>query len=179
MRKEIREMETKETMFARGAFDIVIGIDPDSERSGLAVLDVRSRKMRVAALPFPELMDALRSAKESAEAEGRSVRVVIEAGYMRKGNWHLRAGDTRASAAAKGRNVGMNHQTGALICEMCRHFGLRVSEASPLPKLWKGRDRKITHSELASFTGVSGRTNQDGRDAALLAWVSAGLPVKV
>ena len=43
----------------------------------------------------------------------------------------------------------------------------------------KGKDRKITAEELKAFTGVTGRTNQEGRDAALLAWEYAGLPIKM
>lgn len=42
-----------------------------------------------------------------------------------------------------------------------------------------GKDGKITHEELASFTGVKERTNQEGRDAALLAWTYAGLPIRM
>ena len=44
--------------------------------------------------------------------------------------------------------------------------------------LWNSKDGKITHEELAKFTGITQRTNQEGRDAALLAWTFAGLPVK-
>jgi hypothetical protein len=54
-----------------------------------------------------------------------------------------------------------------------------VEEVKPLKKCWKGRDGKITHEELARFTGLMGHTNQDGRDAALLAWVRAGLPIRL
>ncbi|MDR1339587.1 MAG: hypothetical protein LBK58_06010 [Prevotellaceae bacterium] len=38
---------------------------------------------------------------------------------------------------------------------------------------------QITHKELAAFTGITGRNNQEERDAALIAWVWAGLEVKV
>jgi hypothetical protein len=178
MGKTINRMP-EATAFARGAFDIVAGIDPDISRSGFALLDVRTRELRVCTLPFPELMDRLREVRDAAAESGRSLRVVVEASYLVRGNWHVSPRDSKAAAAAKGRSVGMNHQTGALICEMCRHMGIRVSEAAPLPKIWRGRDRKITHEELCHIAGEVGRTNQDGRDAALLAWVSAGLPLKV
>lgn len=56
---------------------------------------------------------------------------------------------------------------------------LRGSRDERLRKGWKGKDGKITHDELASFTGLMGRTNQDVRDAALLAWAFAGLPIRV
>ena len=45
--------------------------------------------------------------------------------------------------------------------------------------MWQGKDGKITQQEIASFTGITGRNNQEERDAALLAWVYAGLPIKI
>jgi len=62
---------------------------------------------------------------------------------------------------------------------MARHIGLNVEEIKPLRKYWKGKDGKITPQELQSFTGFKGRSNQDGRDAALIAWVYAGLPIRI
>jgi hypothetical protein len=49
----------------------------------------------------------------------------------------------------------------------------------PLKKNWKGKDGKITHKELALFTGLTGRTNQEARDAGLIAWIFAGLPIRI
>jgi hypothetical protein len=43
--------------------------------------------------------------------------------------------------------------------------------------IWNGKDGKITHEELAAFTGLKGRTNQEERDAALIAWNYAGFPL--
>jgi len=62
---------------------------------------------------------------------------------------------------------------------MCKHYGIEVIEHFPLRKIWKGKDGKITQEELASFTGLKGRTNQDARDAALLAWSFANLPIRL
>jgi hypothetical protein len=39
-------------------------------------------------------------------------------------------------------------------------------------------DGKITQDELKQITGITVKTNQDGRDAALLAWVFAELPIQ-
>ena len=77
------------------------------------------------------------------------------------------------------KDVGANHETGRKIIEMCEHYGIEVMPHAPLVKCWKGKDRKITHEELASFTGIMGRTNQDARDAGLLAWTFAGLPIRI
>ena len=63
---------------------------------------------------------------------------------------------------------------------MCEAYGMQWQFVKPFRKVWSGRDRKITHEELSAVTGlVYGRTNQEMRDAALIAWVSAGLPVRV
>ncbi len=114
--------------------------------------------------------------KEQAQC-GESLVVVVEAGWMvRKSNFHDAQGH-RAEKIAK--DVGANHETGRKIIEMCKHYGIEVVQHAPLVKCWKGKDRKITHEELASITGLIGRTNQDARDAALLAWVFAGLPIRL
>jgi len=105
--------------------------------------------------------------------------VVVEAGWLIQSNWHLLHKDSKAVAAAKGNSIGRNHETGRKIVEMCKHYGIEVLEHFPLKKQWKGKDGKITHKELASFTGLTGTTNQDARDAALLAWVFAGLPIRL
>ena len=55
-------------------------------------------------------------------------------------------------------------------------------EAAALKELhqcWKGKDRKITDEEIKCFMPIKGRTNQESRDAALLAWVFSGLPIRV
>ena len=63
---------------------------------------------------------------------------------------------------------------------MAKHIGFEVEEVKPLKKLWKGRDGKITQEELENIIGpLNVRLSQDSRDAALLAWWYAGLPVKM
>jgi hypothetical protein len=62
---------------------------------------------------------------------------------------------------------------------MCGHYGIPVTTVKPLKKTWRGKDGKITREELAYFTRITGRNNQEERDVALIAWVWAGLPVKM
>lgn len=62
---------------------------------------------------------------------------------------------------------------------MCKHYRIEVLPHFPLKKHWKGKEGKITHEELAYFTGIKKRTNQDARDAALLAWNFAGFPIRM
>lgn len=158
-------------------YDNIIAIDPDREKSGVAYLHPGSRRLEVSNLSFPLLLDYLKASKEEYERISESLIVVVEAGWKaKKSNYHAMMGH-RAEKIAK--DVGANHETGRKIVEMCRYYGLEVEEHAPLPKCWQGRDRKITQEEPESFTGLHGRTNQDARDAALLAWMYAGLPIKV
>lgn len=76
----------------------------------------------------------------------------------------------------------MNHQTGILTEQMCEAMGIPCRVVKPLRKCWKGDGGKITHAELQNIVGVTcklPRTNQDQRDACLLAWVHAGLPIRI
>lgn len=157
----------------------VIGIDPDVDKSGVAYLQVATRKLEVAALSFPALMDYFDYVVATMKKSGESAIVVVEASWMTKSNWHLCIKETKQRAAAKGYSVGQNHQTGKLICEMARAKGLEVLEHAPLRKCWRGKDGKITADELQQITGLIGRTNQESRDAALLAWCYANLPMRL
>lgn len=159
-------------------YDNIIAIDPDNDKSGVAFLKPKTRQLEVTNLTFPLLLDYLQHVKGVHDETKESLIVVVEAGWMvKKSNFHDAQGH-RAEKIAK--DVGANHETGRKIVEMCRHYGIKVLEHAPLVKCWKGRDGKITHEELVAFTGLmGGRTNQDARDAALLAWVFANLPIRV
>lgn len=158
-------------------YDIIIAIDPDTEESGVARLDTKTRSFNIQTLPFPELLDYLQCVKEGCAKNGESLIVIVEAGWLvGKSNYHNYQG-RRAEKIAK--NVGSNHETGRKIIEMCKHYRIEVLPHFPLKKHWKGKEGKITHEELAYFTGIKKRTNQDARDAALLAWNFAGFPIRM
>lgn len=162
--------------------ELIIGIDPDVEKSGVACLNIGQRSFVLAETrDFPALVKYLGGFSDWPGGANR-VQVVVEASWKVTGNWHLNQWERRQKAAAKGYDVGRNHETGRKICEMARYYGLDVVEHIPLRKCWKGPDRKITHEELARFTdidGVNKRTNQEVRDAALLAWSMANFPIRL
>ncbi len=159
-------------------YDRVIGIDPDVERSGVAEVQVSTGRIEVTSLSFPALLDYLRLMGERTKSE--ATVVVVEAGYLNASNWHIGRGGGERRAARIGNNTGRNHETARKIVEMARHYGFEVVEQRPLRKRWRGKDGKITHEELAYVVGgLERRTSQDARDAALLAWTYAGLPVRV
>lgn len=148
--------------------DLIIGIDPDVDKSGVACIDVAEGTVWTDALPLPMLLD---SVGDMAGEPGRTAVVVIEASWSLSHNWHGRMNDTRRVAGRKGYDVGRNHQTGIAIAELLRHRGIKVVERPPLLKVWRGRDGKITHEEMTQLCGWDRkRSNQEERDALLLAW---------
>lgn len=154
-----------------------IGIDPDNQESGVAKVNRLTKEIVVSKFSFPLLVSYL----GCIDFEERHLyQIVIEGGWLNKSNWHtLGKYISTQKAAAIGRSAGMNHQTGILIKEMCESMKLQVQVVKPLKKCWRGKDGKITQDEAEYFMGKLPRMNQDERDAALLAWVHAGLTVKM
>ncbi len=155
----------------------IIGIDPDVDKSGVAHLSFPNREIELLTLPFPQLLDWLVWSADTAIEKNQTLIVVVEAGWkVDKSNFH----DIHGRAGQKlAKNVGANHETGKKIIEMCEHFGIEVIEQHPLKKTWKGRGGKITHEEIAYFTEIKTSTNQEVRDALLIAWCFANLPIRV
>ena len=156
----------------------ILGIDPDVKKSGMALLDVEARRFRfVEAYDFGEL---LRTFGMLAEDNGlRPLKVVVEDSWTTTHNWHL-YGMSLNKAAALGRSVGLCHATGMHIITAAKLYGLDVTTMTPLKKMWKGRDGKITQQEIAAFIPDWPRTsNPEERDAALLAWAYADLPIRI
>lgn len=158
--------------------DCIIGIDPDCEKSGLAILYHHDRKLLIGSYHFPKLIDVVREFNNAY-----NLVVVVEAGWIRQAHWHLTANDTKRSAASKGNAVGRNHETGRKIVEMLKHYHINVVEQPPYNKIWKGSDRKITHKELVelldnnNFAYLFKKTNQEERDAVLLALGYSNIPL--
>jgi hypothetical protein len=161
-------------MMMRSNADIIIGIDPDVKKSGVGVVSRERKGVEVFSRSFPELLEYLKMA-----ATHTSVVVVVEASWKISTNWHAGRGDSIRTAARKGKDAGRCHEVGRKIVECARYYGLEVVERLPLKKIWKGKDGKITDAEIKAFMPIQGRTNQEERDAALLAWDYAGLPIRI
>jgi len=137
---------------------LYIGIDPDVDKSGFAVWNKPAQKFEsIEALGLAEIMSFFQVMKISIEI------VVIEAGYMNKGNRHTFKGQTVAAAAKTGENVGRNHQRGMDIVEILEWMRIPYRLQKPSTKnSWKN-DEKI----FQKMTGVKGG-NPEKRDAAML-----------
>lgn len=161
-------------------YTTIIAIDPDTEKSGVATLDLDGMKVHAEAMPFPVLLDELSNTQ--CLSRGKNFKVIVEGGWLvSKSNYHYAKGKGGERIA---KNVGANHETGRKIVEMLAHWGIEHEVIHPLKKCWKGRDGKITLAELNSLLrgmGIKemGRCNQDVRDAVLIALTCSGLPMRM
>lgn len=162
-------------------YDLVIGIDPDTEKSGYVVVDCKACKVKTATTwDLAKLFGILSADKEYCKSAGLKMLVVVEAAYLGSHhNWHLGGGFVSpAKAATIGYHSGRNHETGRAIVEFCKFLEIDVYPQKPLRKGWKGRDGKITHDEVTKLCKWDlKRSNQEVRDALLLAWAHANLPM--
>lgn len=152
----------------------VIGIDPDVEKSGYAIV-LDGEVDSVHTMKAAELLEELKETINNTHPYDKLV-IVIEAGWLNSSNWHIGAYCNAHRAAKIGESVGRCHEVGKIIHEWCEHHAkyhdnVKVLAVKPLRKRWRGKDNKITAEELQHITGYTQRTNQEGRDACLLAWV--------
>lgn len=169
----------------RQNYRYIVAIDPDCDKSGVAYVDTTNGKVLVSKLTFPEIIRFIKHMNEYKEdpyLSNHDFKVVIEAGWLNQGNWHLGKDKymSASRAAAIGRKVGLNHQTGILLSQMCEDMMIPTELQIPYRKTWQGKDGKITQEEIEQITGHPKlpRMNQDQRDALLIAWVHSGLPMK-
>lgn len=59
-------MEEQATYNRKHKYDVLIGIDPDVERSGYSVLDTRKMKMEMSVCPFPLLVEGIKNFMSTA-----------------------------------------------------------------------------------------------------------------
>ena len=147
----------------------IVAIDPDVDKSGVAILDTSYHRLSLMSLSFPELVEYLMGLQGS-----KATTVCVEAGWKINSNWHIKRYDSKQSACAKGNSTGRNHEVGRKMVELCEYWKIPCKTIKPLRKCWKGKDGKITHNEIKSvLNGMNikcpARTNQEERDATLIA----------
>ncbi|HEO1789223.1 TPA: hypothetical protein VAM21_001945 [Acinetobacter baumannii] len=142
---------------------IIIGIDPDLEKSGVAVL--KDGLLRLDNMRFYDLTQYFEVNKDQIK------KVVIEAGWLnKKSNLHGHIGQSKRAGERIAKNVGENHATGKLLVEMAESLGLTVVLVKPTKS-------KKNSEEFNRITGWQGRTNQEQRDAGMLIWGMSGKKV--
>lgn len=156
---------------------LLIGIDPDTDRSGWASIDIRSRTLHLERLPLPELLDRLDAFREDLGTQV-GAHFVLEDIWSTAHNWHVSPRDSRDVVAKKGYHLGRCAMVGEILRDAIARRGFYLLCQPPLAKCWRGADRKITHEELLQLAERHRlaidrdhlkRSHQDERDAALLA----------
>ena len=169
-----------------------IGIDPDCEASGIAIIGVEGKDIKCMSDRFPVLLEFIKTTFNIHQT-----LIIVEAGWLnKKSNFRPNFGkklnsdssykEIKDSYESSQRisdrisaKVGANHETGKKIVEMLEYYGFKVELIKPLPKRWKGVGGKITHEEINAILKRNGfdelkRTNQDVRDSVLIALTAYG-----
>jgi hypothetical protein len=144
----------------------IIGIDPDKEASGVAVLNrVSGQFTELKKLNFPKLIKLIVSYKPD------DVVFVVEAGWKNKSTWHyppnVHTWNGKAAwmhGAKIGKDVGRNHDVGEQLVTCLTEWGFQVIEPRPDNAKW---DADFFNLQ----TGHTGKSNQEVRDAGKLAWL--------
>lgn len=148
---------------------LIVGLDPDSEATGYAVLDMEQRQLSLARLGFPELLECMRL------HQGQPVLYVLEDVWTNSANWHIKQGQNIATVAKIGYDLGRCAQTGRMIQQLAQSMNLSLIVQRPLSKRWRTPTGKVSHQQLLGelqrhrVTLAASRSSQDERDAALLA----------
>ena len=133
---------------------LLVGIDPDTEASGWAVVNLNDRTIHLETLSFLRVLDQLdffealccfdehRSEKECA------YRFVLEDIWSTAHNWHASPKDNHRVVAKKGYHLGRCAMVGELLRDAIRSKEFPIICQKPLLKHWRGQDGKITHSEI-------------------------------
>ena len=136
---------------------ILIGIDPDIDKSGVAYKN--GDELELMNLKFFDLLEFFEKVlREKGDKE--KLLVVVEAGWLNKGNWHVMKKGSAAINAKIGNNTGRNHETGRKIVEMLEFLEIQC-------RLVKPTKSKVNSKFFNKITGVK-KSNQEQRDAYMM-----------
>ena len=147
----------------RNNIHIFIGIDPDTDKSGIACWDSELKAFDyIKAMQFWEVI-------EEFEAWNIPFHVTISAGWLiPKSNFHNKDRIIKGKIVKQSKSVGekialavgQNHEVGLLIEQYCIINGIPYTLAKP--------QGKVNAQTFKNITKWQKRTNQDMRDAAML-----------
>lgn len=133
---------------------MIIGIDPDLIKSGIACLHQDTKRIEMTCLSFVDLIKFVRMNQPIIKC------VYLEAGWLnQKSSWH--AAENKNTAAKIGKNVGQNHATGMLMQQCLEAENVKVILVKPTTT-------KYDAEQFEKLTKIKTRTNQEMRDAAML-----------
>ena len=136
---------------------ILIGIDPDVEKSGVAFK--KDKEIVLTNLRFFDLFTKL---SELIDTRGKeNITVYVECGYLNASNWHKKVNQSASINAKIGERTGANFETAKKICEMCEYLEIEHVKIKPTKS-------KVNAEFFRQITKIEGRTNQEQRDAYML-----------
>ena len=138
---------------------ILIGIDPDTDKSGFAM--TIDKNIFLINLKFFDLFQQLYSVKNNPNYKDYQVHIYIECGFLNGGNRHFKAAASTAFNGKISERVGANHEVAKKICEMCEFLKLEFTQIQP-------KRSKLNQFDFKQLTGIKKTTNQEQRDAYLL-----------
>lgn len=140
---------------------ILIGIDPDTEKNGVAMKV--NKQFLLYNFDFFTLYQVLKELKENEQINDTKIKVYVECGFLNKGNRHFKEQESMQFNGKISERVGANHETAKKICEMCESLKLDYEQVRPT----KSKINSVTFNEI---TGYEKRSNQEQRDALMLIW---------
>lgn len=137
---------------------ILIGIDPDIDKNGVAI---KTDSYELLNLTFFELFDKLISLKNIDD-----LKVYVECGELNKTVYQVQnipkgVRNIKVYCAQIGVKVGKNFSAANSIIQLCEYLGVEYVKVKPI-------NRKLDKDQLKQYTGISKRTNQEQRDALML-----------
>jgi hypothetical protein len=155
---------------------ILIGIDPDLRKNGVAEYNTITKKITGTPMDFWDLIAYLQKMKLT---KGQEIKVKLGAGWENpKTNWHdpaIPQNMQNATPAAKESyknkvknrisvGTGMNHGVGIKIMEWCQRNEVPYDLCVP-----KKGNAKWSIAKVTKYTGIK-RANEDVRDAISFIW---------
>lgn len=141
-----------------------IGIDPDIDRSGVAVWDSQEKEFYfLNTLDFFPLFHFLYNEFHPIH-QNKCALLRIEAGFLNKSNWHGGAKFSGSANTEIGRRTGINHATAMLIEKMAKDIGIDYELVKPT------KSKVNDANYFKKLTGYTKQTNQEKRDAAMLVY---------
>lgn len=148
--------------------DVYIGIDPDNEKSGFALLI--NNEIETYKVSFSDFIFNWLEKIHAMEKKYRSVTVFVEGSWLIKGFYKRHIFNNNLNVLKKiSYDIGMNHSIGKKIVEILEYEKINVKTVEPL-KL----EKKITTYELLDVCKRNQImlhfpiTNQEERDSAHL-----------
>ncbi len=148
--------------------DVYIGIDPDSKKSGIALLI--NKEIRTYKVNFSDFIFTWLKKIHSMEKKYRSVTVFIEGSWLLKGLYKRHIYSNNLNVLKKiSYDIGVNHTIGKKMVEILEHEKINVKIVEPLRL-----EKKINTYEILevckrnAITLHFPITNQEERDSAHL-----------